>query len=380
MISGPGDLVPCITPSGAFWSMQLKRYVTGLDWNSMVCKQHVFKLNGLKNRFACVGPEPIQESKNYYAKDSLYISWNWPISPMQILRLKFSVIFVGQLNCYIRKAKFRNCLLVWPRKYTALLETPTTWRQSLQHMLVPFQCAAWANSILRWTSVCKTEKKQIALGFVQHGTPTFDVVIFHLKDDQLGTPWHILHSVALHCRFGIQAVTCCPNNLGCLTTESASMSVHCTSFERNMFQQPAAEFIYDITNRIGFKDCQPCLLVTMPLILILVALKMQQILRAVGLNLPVLQSNLHPKWLAVWGAWIWTMSFAWILQRMEICPKLLQMAKTETESYWPWKNHVVEEDAKDISTSSSCWLFVWHFGLWVKLAKTICYLALCFVW
>ena len=27
------------------------------------------------------------------------------------------------------------------------------------------------------------------------------------------------------------------------------------------------------------------------------------------------------------------------------------------------KNHVVEEDAKDISTSSSCWLFVWHFGL-----------------
>jgi hypothetical protein len=74
MISGPGDVVPCITPSGAYWSMRHNRYVTGL-----VCKQHVFTLHVLKKKMkpevtACLGPEHNQESKNSYVNHSPYMS------------------------------------------------------------------------------------------------------------------------------------------------------------------------------------------------------------------------------------------------------------------------------------------------------------------
>lgn len=31
MVSGSEDMIPCITPSGDFFSMRHKRYITGLD-------------------------------------------------------------------------------------------------------------------------------------------------------------------------------------------------------------------------------------------------------------------------------------------------------------------------------------------------------------
>jgi hypothetical protein len=51
---------------------------------------------------ACLGPEHNQESKNSYVNHSPYMSWNWLISPMPILGLELSVIFVGQLNSNIK--------------------------------------------------------------------------------------------------------------------------------------------------------------------------------------------------------------------------------------------------------------------------------------
>jgi hypothetical protein len=51
---------------------------------------------------ACLGPEHNQESKTSYVNHSPYMSWNWLISPMPILGLELSVIFVGQLNSNIK--------------------------------------------------------------------------------------------------------------------------------------------------------------------------------------------------------------------------------------------------------------------------------------
>ena len=44
MISGSSDLVPCITPNGAFWSMRHKRYLTGRDVHTNMVA-HMFVSN-----------------------------------------------------------------------------------------------------------------------------------------------------------------------------------------------------------------------------------------------------------------------------------------------------------------------------------------------
>ena len=247
-------------------------------------------------------------------------------------------------------------------------------------MFVPCQCAAWRNSILRWTSVCKTEEKLIALGFAMFcATWQTNISQIHFSFWSWSAGHNLTHTAISGFALSIR-------NSSCHTLSQKPWMLDNWKCQHHVlyaicFNNPLQNYCTTVTlyTELVLKDCQPCLRVTMPLILILVNLKMQ-FRRTVNRNLPVLQSNLHPKWWTLWEAWIWTKSFAWILQRMGICPKLLQMARTRTESYWPWKNHVAGGGAKDISASSSYWLFVWHFGLWVKLAKTTCYLALSLVW